>query len=171
MAKLSKTRARMATSVTIRAIKGEVNVDSLADANAIRALSESSVKIGAIQSFTEANPRLTEPRYELDADQAGDIVERIPRLVDRTLRINRAVLYSADMLQAFGFTDIIDIVDQNVPFVIVKVERAPDGSGIPTKTTVYQGCWFHDMPKTYDMGADLKVMQDVEIGFTNKFAA
>ena len=62
MAKLAKTQARLSTSVTIRAIKGDVNVDALTDVDAIRALATSSVKIGAIQSFTERNPRTTEPR-------------------------------------------------------------------------------------------------------------
>jgi hypothetical protein len=122
-------------------------------------------------SFTERSPRTTEPRYELDADIAGDIVERIPRLVDKTLTINRAVLYSADMLEAFGFSDAQEIIDQAVPFVVVKVERAPSGSGIPTRTTVYEGCWFHDLPKTYDLSGDLKIMQDVEIGYTRKLVA
>jgi hypothetical protein len=168
MAKLAKTSARLSTSITIRAIRGEVNVDSLTDADSIRALSESSVKIGAIMSFTESSPRDTQARYELDADVAGDIVERIPQLVNRSLRVNRAVLYAGDILQAFGFTDVADIIDQNVPFVVVKVERAPEGTGIPTRTTVYTGCWFHDLPKTYDMGGNLQVMQDLEIGYTRK---
>lgn len=171
MAQLPKTQARLSTSVTIRALRGEVNTDSLTDADAIRALSESSVKVGAVMSFTERSPRTTEPRYELDADLAGDIVERIPRLVDRTLTINRAVLYSSDMLEAFGYTDAQDIIDQNIPFVVVKVERAPAGSGTITRTTVYEGCWFHDLPKTYDLSGDLKVMQDVEIGYTRKLVA
>lgn len=172
MAKLGKTRARLATSVTIRAIRGEVNVDALGDADAIRALSESSTKIGAIESFSEASPRPTEPRYALDAEVAGDIQERIPQLVERTLTINRAILYEkGDILEAFGFTDIIDIADQNVPFVIMKVEKAPEGVSVPDRTTLYEGCWFHDLPKTYDIGGNLKVMQDVTIGYTKKRVA
>lgn len=171
MARLPKTDAQLVTSITIRAIREQVNVDTLSDAAAIQALSQSSVKIGAIKSFSEASPRTTIPRYEIDADKAGDIVERIPQLVDRTVRINRATLYTADMLQAFGFTDINDITDQEKPFVIVKVERAPEGSGVITRTTVYSGCWFHDNPKTYDMGGDLQVMQDVEVGYTRKYVS
>ena len=169
MARLSKTRIRLATSVTIRAIRGEVNIDSLGDADAIRALAESSVKVGAIESFSEATPRGTDPRYELDAEIAGDIVERVPQLVDRTLTINRGILYQrGDILEAFGFTDITDIADQNVPFVIMKVEKAPAGVNVPDRTTLYEGCWFHDLPKTYDIGGNLKVMQDVTIGYTRK---
>lgn len=169
MAKIAKVSARQSTSVTIRAIKGELNVDSLGSADAIRALAESSIKVGAIKTFSEKTPRSTTPRYELDADVAGDIVERIPGLVDRTLNVNRAVLYSSDILQAFGFTDAIDIIDQNVPFVVVKVERGPENSGVQTKTTMYTGCWFHDLPKSYDMSGDLLIMQDLEIGYTRKF--
>jgi len=169
MAKLSKTRIRLATSVTIRAVRGEINIDSLGDTEAIRALSESSVKVGAIESFSEASPRSTEPRYELDAETAGDIIERIPQLVDRTLTINRGILYNTgDILEAFGFTDIDDIADQNIPFVIMKVEKAPEGVNVPDRTTLYEGCWFHDLPKTYDIGGNLKVMQDVAIGYTKK---
>ena len=171
MALLSKTDAQLVTSITLRAVKEQTTVDTLSDAAAIEALSESSVKIGAVRSFSEASPRSTTPRYEIDADKAGDIVERIPQLVDRTVRINRATLYTADMFSAFGFTDITDITDQNRPFVIVKTERAPAGSGIPTRTTVYSGCWFHDNPKTYDINSDLQVLQDVEVGYTRKFVA
>lgn len=168
MANLPKTQARLSTSITIRALKGEVNTDSLTDVDAIRALSESSVKIGSIVTFAEDTPRGTTPRYELDADLAGDIVERIPGLVDRTLNITRAILYTADLAEAFGFTDASDIVEQNIPFIVVKVERAPAGTGIPTRTTVFEGCWFHNLPKSYDLGGDLKVMQDVQIGYTRK---
>jgi hypothetical protein len=75
------------------------------------------------------------------------------------------------MLQAFGFTNIIDIADQGVPFVIVKEEQAPANSGVQTVTTMYVGCWFHDLPKTYDMGGNLMVMQDVPIGYTKKLVA
>ena len=171
MARLSKTEAKLTTSITLRAIKEEVSVDTLSDVAAIQALSDSSVKLGAVRSFTEASPGTTSPRYEIDADRAGDIIERIPQLIDRTVRINRAILYTADMLEAFGFTDITDLADQNRPFVIVKVERAPEGSNIPTRTTVFSGCWFHDNPKTYDIGNDLQVLQDVEIGYTRKFVA
>jgi hypothetical protein len=60
------------------------------------------------------------------------------------------------------------LIDQNVPFVVVKEERAPEGSGIATRTTMWTGCWFHNMPKSYDMTGDLRVMQNVDIGATRK---
>lgn len=169
MADLEITKARTAKSVTIRTIKGNINIDSLSDAAALEALSRSAVKVGAIVEFSESTPRTTTPRYELDADLAGDIVERIPGLVDRTLTIQRAVLYTSDMLQAMGYDSAVDIIEQNVPFVIVKVERSPAGSGVATKTTVYTGCWFHDLPKSYSYQGDVRVVQNVEVGYTRKF--
>jgi hypothetical protein len=169
--KIARTQARLATSVTLRYIQGDIDVSSLGDASKLRALANGGTIIGAVQSFSEANPRTTEPRYELDANKAGDIVERIPQKPDRTLHINRAVLYGSDILQALGYTNAIDIIDQNVPFVIVKVETAPAGSNVTDRTTMYTGCWFHDLPKTYDIGGNLLVMQDLEIGYTAKFTA
>ena len=168
MAKIAQTNARLATSVTIRYVKGNIDASALGDPAALRALAQGAPIIGAIQSFAEASPRTSEPRYELDADKAGDIVERIPQKPDRTLHINRAVLYGSDILQALGFNDAIDIIDQNTPFVIMKEETVPAGSNLAPRVTLYTGCWFHDLPKTYDIGNNLLVMQDLEIGYTQK---
>jgi len=168
MADLAKTSARLSTSITIRAIKEDLNIDVLGDADAIRALAEKSVIIGGVVSMSEENTRDTNPRYELDADKVGQMVERTPGLEDLTLTLNRVVLYATDMLEAFGFNDAQSLIDQNVPFVIVKEERAPAGSGVTTRTTMWTGCWFHNMPKNYDMSGDLRVMQNVNIGATRK---
>jgi len=168
MADLAKTSGRLSTSITIRAIKEELSFDSLNDTDAIRALAEKSVIIGAAISFSEDNTRPTTPRYELDADKAGQMVERTPGLEDFSLTLNRVVLYRNDMMEAFGFDDAQSLIDQNVPFVVVKEERAPEGSGIATRTTMWTGCWFHNMPKSYDMTGDLRVMQNVDIGATRK---
>lgn len=168
MAKIPVTTARLSTSITIRAIKGDLSTASSGDAAAIAALAQKAQVIGAVISFSEENPRGTTPRYELDAAKAGEMVERTPGLADNTLTLNRVVLYEADMLEAFGFTDAQSIIDQNLPFIIVKEERSPDGSNVSTKTTIYEGCWFHNLPKVYDITGDLRVMQNVEVGYTKK---
>lgn len=171
MAKLAVTTARLSTSVTIRAIQGDLATAASGDAAAIAALAQKAAVIGAVISFSEENPRTTTPRYELDAAQAGEMVERTPGLADNTLTLNRVVLYEADMLEAFGFTDAQSIIDQNIPFIIVKEETAPAGSNVSTRTTIYEGCWFHNLPKTYDITGDLRVMQNVEVGYTKKVFA
>lgn len=161
MANLAKTNARLSTSISIYAIQGQLDPNNPTNVN-------SAVLVGAVLSLTEANPRGTTPRYELDANKAGEMVERTPGLADNTLTLNRVVLYENDMLEAFGFTDAQSIIDQNVPFIIVKEERAPAGSNIQTRTTTYEGCWFHDLPKSYDITGDLRVIQNVEVGYTKK---
>lgn len=171
MANLAFTEARLSTSITIRAIKGDIATAASGDAAAIQALAAKAQVIGGVISFSEENPRGTTPRYELDAAKAGEMVERTPGLADSTLTLNRVVLYAADMLEAFGFTDAQSIIDQNIPFIIVKEERAPDGSNISTRTTIYEGCWFHNLPKTYDITGDLRVMQNVEVGYTKKIVS
>ena len=168
MAELAKTIAQLSTSVTIRALRGELDFASLGDVAALQALAESSIPVGAVIEFTEDNPRTTTPRYEMDANKAGAMVERTPALEDHTLTLNRVVLYESDMLEAFGFKDAQSIIDQNIPFVVVKEERAPTGSNVETKTTIYEGCWFHNLPKAYSITGDLRVMQNVEVGFVKK---
>ncbi len=168
MAELAKTSARLSPSITLRALKEDLTIDVLNDVNALRALAEKSVIIGGIVSMSEDNTRTSNPRYELDADQAGKMKERTPALEDFSLTLNRAVLYKSDMLEALGFDDAQSLIDQNTPFIVVKEERTPTGSGIPTRTTMWTGCWMHNNPKTYDLGGDLRIMQNVEIGATNK---
>ncbi len=161
MAQLAQTNARLSTSISIYAINGTLDPNNPTNPN-------SAVLVGAVLSLSETNPRGTTPRYELDANKAGEMVERTPGLADNMLTLNRVVLYASDMLEAFGFSDAQSIIDQNVPFIIVKEERAPASSGVQTRTTVYEGCWFHDLPKNYDITGDLRVIQNVEVGYTKK---
>jgi hypothetical protein len=171
MSLIPRTSAQLTTSITLYALPGSVDITTATSAAAVAALQGQAVRLGAVESFTETLTRRTAPRYEIDADRAGDIVERIPELVERTLRLTRVVLYSGDLLNAVGFTQATDIIQQNAPFALMKVEHAPDNSGIPDKTTIYTGVWFHELPKVYNMAADLKVLQDVECGFVGKIVA
>jgi len=125
-------------------------------------------KLGSIEQFREGNPRRTEPRYQFDDDDPGDIVERIPVLVDRTLNIDKAVLYNKDLIQAFGSADMTDIIEMKKPFVIIKHEKYPESLGGGQKVTRYEGCWFHDNPKTYNLTGALKIVQSAEIGYTRR---
>jgi len=172
MSLIPQTNARLTTSITLFALPGNPNVTTATSASALAAIQGQGVKIGAVESFTETQTRRSNPRYEIDADEAGDMVERIPELVDRTIRLSRVILYqSGDILQAFGFADAFDIIQQNVSFSMLKVERFPDNLNLPTKTTIYTGLWFHEIPKNFTMTGDLKVLQDVEIGVTKIFTA
>lgn len=50
-------------------------------------------KIGSVLQFREEERRETTVQYELDADVPGEIVDVVPRIVTRTLTIQKAVLY------------------------------------------------------------------------------
>ena len=76
------------------------------------------------------------------------------------------MLYVADALEILGVTGD-DIVNNNAPLGIVKVEIAPSGSPAPTKTTIFTGVWIHSVGATYNIaGGDLRVLEDVDFGYT-----
>ena len=174
MANLPKTNARLSISA-----KFWVSLADVSDTQVIPTGVDKPRSLGSIESFVEANPRSTDPRYEINSDTPGEILERIPQLVNRSITIKRAVLYTEDLLGMFGTTDMDDIVDQNKPFTIFKVEASPavtvagtstSGSTVAgSKTTIYTGCWFHANPKSYDISGGLKMVQEAEIGYAKRF--
>lgn len=130
--------------------------------------------MGAVMEFNEANDRPAEPRYELDADLPGEIVEQLPQLPTRTLTIKRAALYESDMLEAFGISGG-DLINQSKAFAIMKIEKAPTGmvdskgATVPTRITLYSGCWFTSNPKGYAVsGGTTRVIQDVNVAYARR---
>ena len=167
MAELGGTNARLSTSVSLFILPKELNSTTLNNPASLLALATSSTKIGAVQSFTQTQRRNTDFRFELDSDQQGKPVERLPRTVDEySLRAQRVMLYVSDALEVLGITGD-DIVNNNAPFGILKQEIAPAGSGIPTKSTIFTGVWCHSVGATYNIsGGDLRVLEDVDFGYT-----
>lgn len=167
--KIPSTAARLSTSITLRVLPSDIDPSKITADVVTQAKS-----IGAITQFQEDNDRPADPRYEIDADKPGDIVEQIPQLVTRTLRISRAILYENDMLESFGVTGG-DLINQSKSFAIVKIEKAPEGAvdskgnTIPQKITLYTGCWFTSNPKSYNVGTrDLRIIQDVGVSYAKK---
>lgn len=167
--KLPKTTARLSTSITIRLIpEDKLGASVLTDPAALTSLALQTKPIGAIESFTEANDRDARPRFEMNADAPGVVKEVYPNLVSmRTLTARRGVLYESDALEAFSI-DNGDIVQQSVPFAVVKVEVSPAGSGVADRITIYKGCWFTKNPKSYTLGADLRILQDMVIAYAER---
>ena len=164
MSKLLVNKARSPYSAKFWIVPTDIDVTS---STVFASLSGAQV-IGSIERFSEANPRTTSPRYEINSDEPGEIVERIPSLVDRTLTIERAVLYTSDILTLLGSTDFNDVIDNYKAFAIMKQEISPAGSTAGTKITYFTGCWFHDFPKTYELTGNLKIVQNVPVGYTRR---
>jgi hypothetical protein len=167
LAELGSTIARLSTSVSLFVLPQSLSASTLNNPTALLALAQNSTKIGAVQSFTQTQRRNTDFRFELDSDQQGKPVERLPRTVDEySLHADRVMLYSSDVLEILGIT-ADDIVNNNAPIGILKQEVAPAGSGIPTKSTIFTGVWIHSVSATYNInGGDLRVMEGVDMGYT-----
>jgi len=170
---LAEVLARTSTSITLRVIPSDqLTPATLSNPQAISQLALNAKKMAGLESFEERNDRRAEPRYQIDADLPGEIVERIPQLVDRTLRLRRVVLYESDMLEEIGITGG-DLIGQTKPFALVKIEKVPKNLAAANplakeRVTIYLGCWFTSNPKTYDLGRDIRVVQDCDVAYTSR---
>lgn len=166
---LPNTASRLSTSITLRLLPSDINPKNLSVAQI-----QQAVVLGAVTEFSEENSRPTEIRYELDADVPGEIVEQLPQLPTRSLKLQRAVLYESDMLEAFGISGG-DLINQSKAFAIMKVEKAPTGAldskgaAVPTRITLYSGCWFTSNPKAYKVsGGSIRILQDVDVAYARR---
>lgn len=166
---LPNTAGRLSTSITLRLLPSDINPKNLSVAQI-----QQAVVLGAVTEFSEENSRPTEIRYELDADVPGEIVEQLPQLPTRSLKLQRAVLYESDMLEAFGISGG-DLINQSKAFAIMKVEKAPTGAldskgaAVPTRITLYSGCWFTSNPKAYKVsGGTIRILQDVDVAYARR---
>ncbi|MEM3509299.1 MAG: hypothetical protein QXL51_00475 [Candidatus Aenigmatarchaeota archaeon] len=178
MAKLPQTQARLAISIKIYAVNTDLDwsdplkIDSFL-INISKGTAAGITPIAGVTRLDEANTRNAVPRYEIDADKPGEIVERIPQLVDRTLTLERVVLYSADALKAIGNIDGADLIEQTKPFSIVKVEYQPDPNNpsgkTPQSVTMFTGCWFTSNPKSYNLGGNIHIIQACNVAYAKRF--
>jgi len=168
MAELGSTNARLSTSVSLFLLPKNLDQTTLNNPASLLALATGSAKLGAIQSFTQTQRRNTDFRFELDSDQQGKPVERLPRTVDEySLRADRVMLYVSDALEVLGISGD-DIVNNNASFGILKQEIAPVGSGVPTKSTIFTGVWIHSVSASYNInGGDLRILEGVDLGYTS----
>jgi hypothetical protein len=106
----------------------------------------SAKKIGAIEKIAvDQNIDLFEWR-EFDADFGGQIVEWAPGKELITVTLTGVVLYSGDVVDAFGF-DVDTLLAIRAPFVIEMNERRPvSGGGIQSRSTYFLGCRFKNRP-------------------------
>jgi len=165
---LPVTVARLSTSVTIRLIPMDtLNAAALANPASILTAVQSS-PIGAVESFSETNSRPAVIRFEMNSDAPGVVQEVTPNQVEaRTITLDRVVLYSGDVLDTFDVTNG-DIVFQYYPFALIKVEVAPASANLPDIITVYRDCWFTTNPKAYAVRTDLKIIQTVNITYSER---
>ena len=139
--KLSPHRARPVPSIVLKATTPEGKLISL----------------GAIKSMERRLTRDMTRRRELDSDPPGVTVEIIPGAVTTfELSIERAMLYKANLLEAFGINGIEDLVQQSIPFEVHEVRNNLDGT---SQTVIYKGCYFKDNPQSIDLDREWIIFQ------------
>jgi hypothetical protein len=116
-------------------------------------------------------------RFELDAAIPGRTVEIIPGKIETLdLTIKRAMLYSGDMMEAFGFTSVTDLVEQNIPIEVREYRYAKPTfvNGVMTETNTgttqcvkYLGCYFMSNPQTVDVDGDWQIIQEATLMVSN----
>lgn len=143
--KLAPTRARSVPSIVLKATTPTGKL----------------VSIGAIKAMERRITREMTRRRELDSDPPGVTIELIPGAVTTfELSIERAMLYKSNMLEAFGFNGVEDLIVQNIPFEIHEIRNNLDGT---SQTVVYKGCYFADNPVTIDVDREWVIMQRATI--------
>lgn len=138
--------------------------------------SAGDIRIGAVKSMSRTVNRGGTRRFELDAAIPGRTVEIIPGKVDTLdLSIKRAMLYSSDLMEAFGFASVTDLVEQNLPIEVreyryAKPTRDAAGNIVmqnPMQVVRYIGCYFTSNPQTVDVDGDWQIVQEATLMVSN----
>lgn len=152
--KLANTEARLSPSIGIYMYK-----------------SGTEKRIGAVKSMSRTVNRGAVRRLELDAAIPGRTVEIIPgALTTLDITIKRAMLYSGDMMEAFGFPSVTDLMEQNIPIDIREYRYARPtyaADGTPTfgesQVVTYTGCYFTSNPQSIDVDGDWQIIQEATL--------
>lgn len=140
----------------------------------------SDIRIGAVKSMSRTVNRGGVRRFELDAAIPGRTVEIIPGKIDALdITIRRAMLYSSDMMEAFGYPSVTDLVEQNVPIEVREYRYAKpirDVNGNitangdtdnPIQIVRYIGCYFTSNPQNVDIDGDWQIVQEATLMVSN----
>jgi hypothetical protein len=135
-----------------------------------------------VVSFNEDQTRTLESRFEIDSDIRGEPIQIMGSPVSRMLRMRRAVFYTGNFIDALGYTTQVTdtstglsdgglLAQQlNFPFIIIKRDAAPAGSGIATVVTFYRHCNMASvsLTETVDVGQKLGVFEDSIINYSER---
>jgi len=129
-------------------------------------ISVDGVVVGLIQSWAPNQARPTTAVYSLEADRAGEIIERVPmNITGTTINVNRVDFYALRMEQAWGPNfNIVMLTDRANPLDIKEAWKNPDGS---SHVGVYEGCWFTSLGRNLPADGDKVVRVNAAIDYTN----
>ena len=150
------TRAKLPRSITIKGLPDLTLDFTTAPASALVSELAAAKRIGAVEKIAVDQRIDLHEWRELDADLGGQIVEWAPGKEEITLTLTGIVLYTGDVIDAFGF-DVDTLLAIRAPFVLEIAERRPVAGGTTqSRSTYFLGCRFSTRPFEADIGsADL----------------
>ncbi len=182
---LPKTSVRLSTSTSFYVLREDAISlasffgDIFSPRTSILEVQNEMIQIFGLTSFQEREERGTQSRWELDSNILGEPLEALIGPVDRTFTIRRPVFYGSDIIKIFGFEEELSrggITDPSIlaqqlrtPFIFIKVEAAPADTGFAKITTLYRGCAFSNINRSYGVeNPDIAVTEDASIRFSGK---
>ena len=165
MAFLPSTRARLATSVVLRASKARTDIEASAAPTStldLSALSNANIVLGRILDATgrvDIKQTRTNHRIYSLGKNAFEPYRIVPGPIKTDLLLKRVELYARDFLEALGFTQG-DLYNQVYPFVIDLELQSPNGA---TRTIRFHDCWVDANTTPIDMTDDPLVTQDISV--------
>jgi hypothetical protein len=149
----------------------------------IKAIQRQMKQVLGIVGFSEDQGRTADPRWEIDSDIRGEPIDVFVSPVTRYFTLRRAVLYSDDLIKVLGFEEELrnkslgvqdaGLLSQTVktPFIFIKKEVAPDGTGIAPTVTFYRKCQFASLKRSYTVeqaSSSTAVFEDATIYYAGR---
>ena len=157
------TRAKLPRSITLKGLPDLTMDFTTAPPSQVVSELKAAKKIGAVEKIAVDQRIDLHEWRELDADLGGQIVEWAPGKEEITLTLTGIVLYTGDVLDAFGY-DVDTLLAMRAPFVVEIAERRPvTGGGTQSRSIYFLGCRFANRPFTADIGAADIIRMDYEV--------
>lgn len=147
------TRAKLPRSITLKALPDLTLDFTTAPSASLISELQKAKKIGAVEKIAVDQRIDLHEWRELDADLGGQIVEWAPGKEEITLTLTGIVLYTGDVIDAFGY-DVDTMLAIRAPFVLEMNERRPvTGGSVESRATYFLGCRFSTRPFEADIGS------------------
>jgi len=172
MYRLPNTRARLSTSITLRAFLDPDATDQYLEefwrnaAMAAQGIGSSTTNlniIGAAYKFSRKQSREIFKRYSL-GQNAFEPRQIFPMKIKTSLSIGKVILYDVPILERiFNFAPK-HLLYQKYPFVIHEQLFDPNDNILNSAIILYTQCWFITNPIEYDLSKDdILITQDLDI--------
>jgi len=155
-----------------------------ASSHSITIRTDQGIKVGRIQSWSPSMSRQIDTIFEVQANNTGEPVERVPQIQGgNRISVERYELYNSHIGEAFGVItvnngsstpaetgssnqlDLVNLTRQIKPFNVREVWGDPFGD---IRAYIYAGCWFSDLGITISATDDRIIKARATLEFTRR---